>query len=401
MKIETFKSEGGYTVRCGHANVRIRPIARGRYTTWRLAWKIGKKTFRRAYNDETKALSEAERIARSLCNANGAATTVAGDDIVYFNECRKKLGEVPLHVAVDFYLKLNGSASSSKTLDETWGEFLRELEHRQLSDRHIQTSRCLKKTLSPLFGERRVSNLQPAEIAGWLNTSKYSPVTKVNIFKSFSAVMRFSRKRGYTNRAINELLQEVQIAAPKGKTPTFYSPEDLKKIFISCPSKETALYVATMAFGGARRAEFERLKGQAILFDEKMIRLGPEITKTHTGRTLDICENFEAWLKTTWNGDAGLLKKSKNSVCAATWNLGKIGVEAKPNALRHSFCSYHLALHRNAAMTAELAGNSPVVLNKFYKALVSKKSAEEWFAVTPESVRGYAKEIGLEKLITW
>ena len=74
---------------------------------------------------------------------------------MYFNECRKKLGDVPLHVAVDFYLKLNGSASSSKTLDETWDEFIRELQHRQLSDRHIATSKSIKKMLSPFFGERR------------------------------------------------------------------------------------------------------------------------------------------------------------------------------------------------------------------------------------------------------
>jgi integrase len=401
MKIETLQSNEGYTVRCGHAVVRLKPITRGKYTTWRLAWKIGKRTFRRGFNDETKALSEAERVARSLSNANGAATTVAGEDIVYFNECRKKLGDVPLHVAVDFYLKYNAGTASNKTLSEIWDAFLQDLKNRQLSNRHINGSRYVKKVLDPLFGERRVSNLQPTEIIAWLNECKYGLVSRANIFRAYAAVMRFAKRQKFVTRAIEELLEEVQITSPKEKTPTFYTPEELMKIFIACPSKEHLLYVAAMAFSGTRRAEFCRMDGRAIIRDERMIRMGPEITKTNTGRALDITENFAAWLDVAWDGRQGRLLSNHNLLDEFKPRLKEVGVEPKQNALRHSFCSYHLALHRNAAMTAEIAGNSPVMLNKHYKALVSKKAAEEWFSITPDVVKTYAKEKGLEKLLTW
>jgi hypothetical protein len=33
-----------------------------------------------------------------------------------------------------------------------------------------------------------------------------------------------------------------------------------------------------------------------------------------------------------------------------------------PNFARHSFCSYHYALHRNENLTAAEAGNSPNVI---------------------------------------
>ena len=401
MKIEILKTNDSYTVRCGHAVVRLKPVTRGKYTTWRLSWKVGKKTFRRGFNDETKALSESERIARSLCNANGAATTVAGEDIIYFNECQKKLGETPLHVAVDFYLKFNTGVSSNKTLSEIWAAFLEDLESRQLSRKHISGSRYVKKVLDPLFGERRVSNLQPSEIATWLNNCRYGLVTRANIFRSYSAVMRFAKRKGLVTRAIEELLEEIQISSPKSKTPTFYTPEELMKIFIACPSKELLLYVAVMAFGGARRAEFCRLEGRAILKEENMVRMGPEIAKTSTGRTLDIPENLSAWFALAWDGRSGRLLSRGNLIDDLKSRLEKIGVESKQNALRHSFCSYHLALHRNAAMTAEIAGNSPVMLNKHYKALVSKKAAEDWFSITPATVKAYAREKGLEELLTW
>jgi integrase len=401
MKIEILKTDSGQAVRCGHAIVRIAPVTRGKYTTFRLAWKVGRKTFRRGFNDEVKALSEAERIARSLANADGAATTIAGDEIVYLNECRKKLGDIPLHVAVDFYLRHNGTTKSDKTLNEAWAEFIQESETRELSVRHIETCRYHRKAIGTVFGERRVSNIQPTEIGEWLNSGGYSAKTRLNMFRSFASVLRYSRRKGYTNRIVEDLISEVQIASPKQKTPTFYTPEELKKLFIACPNKESVLYVAMMAFSGTRRAEYARLEGKFILPEEKMIRLGPEITKTSSGRALDIADNLAQWLNLAWDGRKGLLLTSGDNAKTYKWTFEGLEMETKQNALRHSFCSYHLAMHRNAAMTAEIAGNSPTMLNKFYKALVSKKDAEEWFSITPQSVKAYAAEKALEKLITW
>jgi integrase len=155
-----------------------------------------------------------------------------------------------------------------------------------------------------------------------------------------------------------------------------------------------------MAFGGSRRAEAERLSMRDVLFDEKMIRMGPEITKTSTGRTLDIPDVLAQWLKEFASPDGKILPLCK--IKAIPKKRQKVvGLETKQNALRHSFCSYHLALHRNAALTAELAGNSPQMLNRHYKALVSKIAAERWFSISQDAVRAFANENKLTHLLTW
>jgi hypothetical protein len=41
------------------------------------------------------------------------------------------------------------------------------------------------------------------------------------------------------------------------------------------------------------------------------------------------------------------------------------------------------------------------MLNEHYKALVSRIAAEDWFSITPEKVRCFAKEKSLDGLITW
>ena len=59
------------------------------------------------------------------------------------------------------------------------------------------------------------------------------------------------------------------------------------------------------------------------------------------------------------------------------------GIPRKPNALRHSFASYRLALLGDAAKVAFEMGNSPQVVHSHYKNLVTPAEAERWFAIGP------------------
>jgi predicted urease superfamily metal-dependent hydrolase len=53
------------------------------------------------------------------------------------------------------------------------------------------------------------------------------------------------------------------------------------------------------------------------------------------------------------------------------------------NALRHSFCSYRLAEIKNAAQVALEAGNSPQMIFKHYRELVTEAEARQWFGIMP------------------
>jgi integrase len=57
--------------------------------------------------------------------------------------------------------------------------------------------------------------------------------------------------------------------------------------------------------------------------------------------------------------------------------------ELPDNCLRHSFCTYRLAVTGNVQQVAYEAGNSPALLRKHYLELASKETAEAWFAIEP------------------
>jgi site-specific recombinase XerD len=306
-----------------------------------------------------------------------------------------------MHAAVEFYLKFHEYTDRNpKTFTEVFDLFYAKSEERKLSQRYYQTLRHHRNFWEPEFGTRFIDTITPEEYLNFLKGPKYSDRSKHNLFGTLSSLLRFARKQ----RFIAD--DKVEIEANFGKlaatTPEYYTPEELCRLFIVAP-RYYLPYLALMAFGGTRSAEasHKKLKYQNVLFDEKMIRLGPEITKTRTGRTLDISDNLAEWLK-EFGGkpEESIFPRSKVFPLPEE-KLKAAGVTTKSNALRHSFCSYHLALNRSSSHTAEVAGNSPKMLNEHYKALVSRIAAQDWFAITPEKVRCFAKENSLDELITW
>jgi hypothetical protein len=61
----------------------------------------------------------------------------------------------------------------------------------------------------------------------------------------------------------------------------------------------------------------------------------------------------------------------------------KIGITWPHNGLRHSYISYRIALVKDAAKVALEAGNSPDIIFKHYRELVTEEAAETWFAISP------------------
>ena len=79
----------------------------------------------------------------------------------------------------------------------------------------------------------------------------------------------------------------------------------------------------------------------------------------------------------------------------------------RQNALRHSFISYRVAETGDVARTALEAGNSPKMIFRHYREVVTEDAAKVWFSITPPdgwvpselkwSIRERLRKISLRK----
>jgi len=163
-------------------------------------------------------------------------------------------------------------------------------------------------------------------------------------------------------------------------------------------------YLSIAAFSGVRAAEIERLDSKQINLDEGFIRVTGAIAKTASNRLATVPDNLKAWLL-PHRSASGPITPFANMPNQLDWIVSDVneareqsGRESdfkwKRNGLRHSFISYRVAELRDIAKVADEAGNSPQMILKHYRKLVTPKEATEWFSVGPDSVSHKILDIG-------
>lgn len=403
MKPTLIETKNGAKIACGSASVRISTAKNGKYFQHVLRWTVGSRSFKRVFSDRKKAIAEGERIARNLASADGERTTVSTDDVVYYRECAKKVRPYSLHQAVDFFLKFHSVKTTNSSIAEIADAHVADINSRKddLSERYPESVKYETDVWKRWAGGTPIQSMTAARIKELLDASGFSKTTKRNLIRRFHAMENFAMKKGLLSREHRSLVENISL--PKEhKAPEIFTPDELMRLFIILDKREIS-YVATMAFGGPRRAEFERMTHDHLTFDEDQARIDESIAKTKSRRTLDLEDNLKEWLALADLRKEGklLTKKEVARISGDKERLKKVGLVWKNNGLRHSFCSYHLARGKDAAKTSLLAGNSPDMIFTHYNAVVSTKAAEEWFNISPISVREYAEKQGLTHLIHW
>jgi len=105
-------------------------------------------------------------------------------------------------------------------------------------------------------------------------------------------------------------------------------------------------------------------------------------SKTRKRRLVTLSENLKEWL--SLDGDFPPTNKPKRLKRI----LDESGVIWSPDIMRHSYASYHLALHQSADKTAlEMGHRDTQMLFRHYRELVTKKDAIEYWNIEPKKSR--------------
>ncbi len=356
---------------------------------------------RRTFGDLDSAKEEARRIALNIQRGMSADNDLRPQDresfrmamallaplglplvgvIEEYVECRRRLGAVPLLSAAEEF-KVRREAF------EQGVGVLRVVEEILLEKRQDRVSRQHYNDLHSVFHRFAadlplpISTLTTQQIEGWIRRGDHGATTRNNWIRRIKDLFGFAKRRGYLPK--NEPTAADSVKPVKGHDTDvgIFRPEEMRTL-LHAASPEVIPFLAIGGFAGLRVAEICRLDWIAVSLERRIIELRAGQAKTASRRIIPVSDNLAAWLEPLDRQgpvipDRQILRKTRALA-------RRLGLAWPVNALRHSYISYRVAEVQNVAQVALEAGNSPAIIFKHYRELVTREEANEWFAIHPE-----------------
>jgi integrase len=388
----------------GSATVKIYHTPNGDYDAYTIShWHNGKRT-----REKFGTLPEAKEAAATAANrmSTGACdvlTLTSADRASYlrskellpsgvplemavaqFSEAQKILGTTSVVEAARYFAKVNPSKLPSKTVSATVVELITDRRANGAGEYHL---RILKGMLDKFAEAHQVeiTSVDGPIIRAFLTNLPVVARTKNNYRQAIMQLFNFAKFMKYLPKDHQALDGVDEFREVPGEVE-IYTPSELS-LLLNHARHELKPFLCIAAFAGLRHAEICRLDWKEVNLTTGYIKVTAQNAKTASQRLIPITPNLAKWLA-TFSKPSGpvcdrddmtkpLLKLAKKKA------LRKSGFKWKHNALRHSFCSYRLADIKNTAQVALEAGNSPQMIFKHYREVVTEQDAKTWFAIEP------------------
>lgn len=282
-------------------------------------------------------------------------------------------------------------AAGAMLISDSVTAYLKSLSDRKTSHSHQRDSRQILRNLERVLPGGRVSALSEMVLSDFVyEDPAHSANTVANRRKIVHAFINWLVKKKEIPANTCAGVDKPVIGA--SSVPYLRVPE-VKKLMQACTEIDPKMvpYFAINLWGATRPSEVSGYLGgkkgitwDAIDLSEGDIDIPDECSKT-VGRMVPMSPNLIAWLKAYRDGDLYPISKFEDrfrDVVAAA------NIEWKQDIMRHSYCSYHVAKHRDLGTLAYNIGHvgTLAVLRKHYEnRRVKPKMAEDYWNVLPES----------------
>lgn len=369
----------------------------------------GRTYGRRLWFKTANAANEAARQARITRRSNGLHVfSLSREQISEFDRATNLLDPfgASLSDAAEFYaLHLQEKeAIKGITVAEVIEEFLDHPSRRIYggnSQRYQEDLRSRLYRFSGDFGKSAIRDITPRELDDWLAAivivrpgknfgNSVSPLTRVNFRRLLCVLFNFAVRQGYCDR--NPVEQTMRIRVPESEVGIL-TPEQTE-LLLNFADDEMRAYFAIGAFAGLRRSEIERLDWSEVDLEGRLIEVSAKKAKSASRRFVEISENLVSWLEPLKH-EGGPLCASRERIQNRLQEIREEAgiIEWPRNALRHSFASYHLAKHRDAAALAlELGHTTTNLIFRHYRRLVRPVDAERYWSIRPSDQLSFSTD---------
>jgi integrase len=338
------------------------------------------------FSTKLKAETYAEQCRVAKANEGMAAFSLPMDIRLDAAKAHEILGshDISILEAAKYYKKHVLAYKTAPTVKEIVATYISDAKNRNLRPRSIGDLEHRLNGFAADFADTRLSEITLDELKEWVQDDDWGMRTRINFLTKISQLYFFAVKRKWVDSNITELIDRPTVEETKVE---IFSLEQVEQLLSHAHKFDLLPYFAIGFFAGIRSAEMMRLQSRDINFGEKIITIGADIAKKRSQRKVEMLPALLAWLEPCKAQlekggaivDQNEFRKNKELLLEAA------GLETWPsNGLRHSFASYHFAMFRSSDETSHQMGNSPEMVHKHYKALVSKAVAESFWNLRPK-----------------
>lgn len=267
------------------------------------------------------------------------------------------------------------------------------LAHRESKGCTVATVRELKSTLSGFAKAFTgpIGGLVRRDVEKWLDSHGNGPRRWNNRRAAIMALHHYARAHSLiqADRTPVEQIEKRQVVVDIET----YTPEEFERLLAVVPAPWLPLLVLG-GFCGLRPEEIKPdprnggwkpgLVWENILWSKGKIDLPARVSKVRR-RRFPVLTDAAADFLAGWRDARGpVVPVQDYHKLTGAWSKAA-DVPWRPNALRHSYASFRLAIKKDAPALALEMGNSATMLFKHYLDLKHEDEAEKWFAIRPPS----------------
>jgi len=283
--------------------------------------------------------------------------------------------------AIQFYVSHLERTKKSAPLQTAVDELIKGRRDAGLSDVYCYDLKLRLGRFVQGFSGKTTADVSTADIDAWLGGLGVAPGTRNTYRRDLGTLFSFCVTRGY---CVTNPVAHSQRAKDVGSPIGILTPDELARLLNSA-APQAIPYIAIGAFAGLRAAEIERLDWCEVDLVDAHINITASKSKTATRRLVDILPNLSLWLAPYVKATGRVVPRNLRFFLLEARAKAKIETWP-PNALRHSYASYHLAHVKDASKLALQLGHTHTrIIFQHYRQVVKPAEAERYWQIKPAS----------------
>jgi integrase len=310
-----------------------------------------------------------------------------------------------------FWLASNRPNLTPKPFAEAIPAYLKYLEAMEREPAYRKHVEAHLRDFADNVGNCNVHEVTHQMIAEYILSMPYKPVTKRHYKRSIGGAYAWWIEQGWAMDNPAKKVRTPEVVTPE---PGILTVEETEALFRANEKVDPEIcgLLALGAFAGIRASAISKIDYDEIDFTQRGIHTPAEKTKKRRRQWIEgLPDNLWEWLERTPSSAFELTHRQFMHRRSEALKRAGLLIEAddiayenrkreerreprvkwKPkcppkNCFRHSFATYHVALHRDAGKTALIMSHrNQQILFQHYLGIATKEQAERYFQICPSN----------------